>query len=559
MKPKLVFLSGSKSGTEFELEEQSITLGRNPGRTIVFAPDEELVSTNHATIRYEAGRFILRDEGSLNGTFVNGAKVVEQELHHGDMIDLGLGGPSVRFVAQAEPMQPTAAGGGGGTMTRLLQDAREAAAEKGGRQGATQVMKEFGRLVYERSSKRTKRAVITLGIVAAVAIAAVIVWEERQKAELEFAISSLQTASAARMADLAAQADSIEAAFQTQLAQVREAAAELEGELSRSEATLARLEAQAGADQAEVIALRNRIEELREKKSERQILQEIANRHISSVVFISASTVLTAGGERYHMSGGWGTGFIIDDAGHVVTNKHVAQGEKFAFPQSEEEIVQGCLIDYLQEIGAATVEYEVYAWRGGESMRSRPDENPDPNLGHSMQILAVADDENFTSTDLSQAFGTDFPTTFMVTLPVAENQSVDYECTLRVHKTDSNADLAILSGLPGPHTPIPVGSAEPLMLDQAMIFGFPDGPDPLEGTNAMPQVSVGVVRKVEETIQVDATLLGGNSGGPLINLNGEVVGVTSRNATEGGVRLTNLGEAIKIQHALALLRRATGG
>ena len=559
MKPKLVFLSGSKSDTEFELAEQSITIGRNPGRTIVFAPDEELVSTNHATIRYEAGRYILRDEGSLNGTFINGAKVAEQELHHGDMIDLGLGGPSVRFVAQAEPMPATAAGGGGGTMTRLLQDAREAAAEKGGRQGATQVMKEFGRLVYERSSKRTKRAVISLGVVAAIAIAAVVIWEEKQKSELEFAIQSLQIASAAQMDHLAAQADSIEAAFQVQLAQVREATAELENELSRSETSLARLEAQAGADQAEVIALRSRIEELRAKKSEREILQDIANRHISSVVFILSSTVLVAGGERYALSGGWGTGFIIDDAGHVVTNKHVAQGEKFDFPTSEEEIVQGCLIDYLQEQGVATIEYDVFAWRGGEQMRSRPDEDPDPNLGHRMQILDVADDEHFSASELSEAFGTDFPDRFTVTLDVGENQSIDYDCTLRVHKVDSNADLAILSGLPGPYTPLPVGSEQPQMLDQAMIFGFPDGPGPLEGTTAMPQVSVGVVRKVEESIQVDATLLGGNSGGPLINLDGEVVGVTSRNATEGGVRLATLGEAIRIEYALALLRRVTGG
>jgi adenylate cyclase len=48
------------------------------------------VSKEHCIIEARAGRFVLRDLGSLNGTYVNGQRVAgEQPLHDGDEISLG--------------------------------------------------------------------------------------------------------------------------------------------------------------------------------------------------------------------------------------------------------------------------------------------------------------------------------------------------------------------------------------------------------------------------------------------------------------------------------------
>ena len=59
------------------------SLGRHPNNSIQLL--DRIVSKEHCTIEARAGRFILRDLGSLNGTFINGQRVNgEQLLHDGD-------------------------------------------------------------------------------------------------------------------------------------------------------------------------------------------------------------------------------------------------------------------------------------------------------------------------------------------------------------------------------------------------------------------------------------------------------------------------------------------
>jgi pSer/pThr/pTyr-binding forkhead associated (FHA) protein len=48
--------------------------------------DEALVSRHHARIERRAGRYFVLDLGSTNHTRVNGAKVSERELSHGDEV-----------------------------------------------------------------------------------------------------------------------------------------------------------------------------------------------------------------------------------------------------------------------------------------------------------------------------------------------------------------------------------------------------------------------------------------------------------------------------------------
>lgn len=47
------------------------------------------VSRRHAIITQRRGRARILDDRSANGTFVNGRRVVESELHDGDVIVLG--------------------------------------------------------------------------------------------------------------------------------------------------------------------------------------------------------------------------------------------------------------------------------------------------------------------------------------------------------------------------------------------------------------------------------------------------------------------------------------
>ena len=52
--------------------------------------DDVSVSRHHALItRTASGRITLRDLNSLNGTYVNGARVEETTLHSGDEVQIG--------------------------------------------------------------------------------------------------------------------------------------------------------------------------------------------------------------------------------------------------------------------------------------------------------------------------------------------------------------------------------------------------------------------------------------------------------------------------------------
>ena len=64
------------------------SLGRHPNNSIQLL--DKIVSKEHCILEQRDGGFILRDLGSLNGTYINGERVRgEQPLRHGDEIALG--------------------------------------------------------------------------------------------------------------------------------------------------------------------------------------------------------------------------------------------------------------------------------------------------------------------------------------------------------------------------------------------------------------------------------------------------------------------------------------
>lgn len=84
--PKLILIS-SEDRQEFELGAFN-SIGRHPDNTIQIL--DRIISKEHAQIqRTPDGRFLLRDLGSLNGSFIRGDRVGEHYLEDGDEICMG--------------------------------------------------------------------------------------------------------------------------------------------------------------------------------------------------------------------------------------------------------------------------------------------------------------------------------------------------------------------------------------------------------------------------------------------------------------------------------------
>src|SRR5580698_5718514 len=87
------------------------SLGRHPNNTIQLL--DKIVSKEHCILEQREGQFILRDLGSLNGTYVNGERVRgEILLKHGD--EIALGSTRARYDDGTAPLNfaPLAAGPG---------------------------------------------------------------------------------------------------------------------------------------------------------------------------------------------------------------------------------------------------------------------------------------------------------------------------------------------------------------------------------------------------------------------------------------------------------------
>ena len=82
------------------------TLGRHPNNTHQVL--DRIVSKEHCHIDLVDGGYVLKDLGSLNGTFVNGERVGQQPLSDGDEITLG----STRIVFSQTAEEAAAAAGG---------------------------------------------------------------------------------------------------------------------------------------------------------------------------------------------------------------------------------------------------------------------------------------------------------------------------------------------------------------------------------------------------------------------------------------------------------------
>ncbi|MEX2290889.1 MAG: FHA domain-containing protein [Mycobacteriales bacterium] len=83
----LVVKRGPNAGSRFLLDAEVTTAGRHPESDIFL--DDVTVSRRHAEFAREGGGFLVRDVGSLNGTYLNRERIDAAGLAGGDEVQIG--------------------------------------------------------------------------------------------------------------------------------------------------------------------------------------------------------------------------------------------------------------------------------------------------------------------------------------------------------------------------------------------------------------------------------------------------------------------------------------
>ena len=106
-----MILRDERSGTEYQVGEGGVRLGRDPELDIVFSESEDIVSALHCRVVFRDDAWWIEDLGSTNGTWLNGQRLAEPaRLSTGQRFSLGQRGPSLKVTVpgqvartQAEP------------------------------------------------------------------------------------------------------------------------------------------------------------------------------------------------------------------------------------------------------------------------------------------------------------------------------------------------------------------------------------------------------------------------------------------------------------------------
>lgn len=236
------------------------------------------------------------------------------------------------------------------------------------------------------------------------------------------------------------------------------------------------------------------------------LLKRVEDRACTSLLLIQVDYELRHGTQKSRRRS-TGTGFFVSSDGLIATNKHVLQPWKFS-GEPARLVREGYTVDEPSvRIVAFPAGVQVTDQRGKRDTSKAYDSRTG-----ALRIVAFAPDR-MTVQRLQSRDGTRVETL--------------------LHDNDS-ADLALLRAevtepvdvLPLRRPTVRVETLEPVL-----VLGFPDGADLFERGCASPTVSVGEISKIEETLLINAPVVGGSSGGPVVDARGRVVGVVTRSMT----------------------------
>jgi S1-C subfamily serine protease len=546
---------------------------RDPSNDLQFDPFQDRdASSRHAEVTREGPDFWISDLGSTNGTFLNGERVTRHALKDGDVIAFGRGGPKLKFSpagggeggaggnGESAPAAPPAAVAppaaplrreqrpgdgdaakpdiappklpGPNTMKMILQRAAQKAKSGQGSSifgGTAAFVKEVIRQARDEATASVRLMLMAAAVLFLLLFVLIgwLAWELYAKSDrLGDTETKLATMRAAIEQETRDRMKSAQEAHERDERERRERWERRERELEQKIA-----EAQAKGAEAMAKLDRDR-HELEALRSPHVRLQEVARQREKALYLVycryevrrkpDASPDLPPAPQYLQ---GFGTGFCVSPEGHIVTNKHVVKPWLFARARADldrlslevkRDPITGQEAAYYAVWPAGT---RVMSTTGSRSLEFSFGFN-NLQLGN-LSLLATAPDE-------MRSFQTEI-----------EVDGQKRHVSVHAHDPESLNDVAVLkvNPLPGETLPyMPMASAAEIerlrkgggVLQPILAMGFPRGVAVLEEGIANPSPTIGFIRKVERTLHLDASISPGNSGGPVLNDDGVVLGIATR-------------------------------
>jgi len=251
-------------------------------------------------------------------------------------------------------------------------------------------------------------------------------------------------------------------------------------------------------------------------------LFELSETVASALLLVRVDYDLVIGRRRAHAHSA-GTAFLVSPDGRAVTCKHVVQPWKFS-AEVRQRIADGWRVDEES--------VRIVAWpEGARVLDERRRETHAEAYRSEDGKLAV----ERLAADAWEERGARLA------------DGTPWRGFLHTLDEHDLALLRVAAGSSTPHVSLAT-DARPRRLDHVMIVGYPGGPAYLEGVRAAAAAAVGTVSKIEASIFVTAPVVHGNSGGPVVDSRGRVIGVAVRALEDAP-----LGAAIHVRHVAELL------
>ncbi len=238
-------------------------------------------------------------------------------------------------------------------------------------------------------------------------------------------------------------------------------------------------------------------------------LEDYAKQYSPAIAFILVEYWLEVDNENLYRNLAEGTAFLVDHEGHMLTSRHVV------CPWLEDSNLLATA-QFLRQSGKTPkFKYRIFLWFEGARAFNRV-----ARLMESPDLTDVYFVESAYSTESE-------PRLYIAGVPKPPVQ------TRQVITSPLRDDFAVIKINPVPEglMPLPLDlkldSQSVPKLSKLIAIGFPLGSRTQADTVNASVTGGSVRRSFENLIQVDTSLYGGNSGGPIIDIRGKVIGIAA--------------------------------